>query len=59
VLVLTRLENESILIGENIVVTLIEIRGNKVRLGIQAPKDVRILRTELMQLDPKPEDTAE
>ena len=38
-LVLSRKKNESIIINDNITVTVIEIRGDKVRLGIEAPKD--------------------
>jgi carbon storage regulator CsrA len=34
-------------IGNGITVTVVEIRGNQVRLGIEAPKDVRVLREEL------------
>lgn len=46
-LVLTREPNESIRIGDDITVTVQEIRGNRVRLGIQAPREILILRTEL------------
>lgn len=46
-LVLTRKLNESIVIDENIVVTVVEIRRDKVRLGIQAPKEVRVNRQEV------------
>lgn len=48
-LVLSRKKNESIVIGENVVVTVIEIRGDKVRLGIEAPKDVAVHRKEIME----------
>ncbi len=48
-LVLSRKKNESIVIGENVVVTVIEIRGDKVRLGIDAPKDVAVHRKEVME----------
>lgn len=47
-LVLSRRENESIAIGDGINVTVVEIRGNRVRLAIEAPKEVRVLRTELV-----------
>jgi carbon storage regulator len=47
-LVLTRKLNESICIGDNIRLTVVEIRGNKVRLGIEAPQDVRVHREELI-----------
>lgn len=46
-LVLSRKKNESIVICDNIVVTVIEIRGDKVRLGIEAPKDVTVHRREV------------
>ena len=48
-LVLSRKATECINIGDNIVVTLLEIRGNKVRIGIDAPKEVHVLRGELRQ----------
>ena len=50
-LVLSRKKNESIIINDNITVTVIEIRGDKVRLGIEAPRDVCILRKELSDHD--------
>jgi len=46
-LVLSRKTNESIVIGENIVVTVVDIRGDKVRLGIQAPREVSVHRREV------------
>jgi carbon storage regulator len=46
-LVLSRKPNESIILGDSIVVTVLRIEGNKVRLGIQAPSNVPILRREL------------
>lgn len=48
-LVLTRKLNEAIKIGDDIEVTIIEIHGNKIKLGIIAPKDVLVLRSELEQ----------
>lgn len=45
-LVLSRYEDESIVIGDDIVVTVVEIRGGKVRLGIEAPRDVPVDRSE-------------
>lgn len=46
-LVLTRRVNESIVINGNIVVTLLEIEGDKVKIGIAAPREVAIFRKEL------------
>jgi carbon storage regulator len=48
-LVLTRKRGESILIGDDIRITLVQIKGQGVRLGIECPKDVKILREELTQ----------
>jgi carbon storage regulator len=46
-LILTRKAGETILIGENISVTVVEIRGRQVRLGIDAPADILVLREEM------------
>ena len=46
-LVLSRKKNESIVIRDDIVITVIEIRGDKVRLGIEAPKEVPVHRREV------------
>lgn len=46
-LVLSRRCNESIVIGGQIKVTVTEIHGNQVRLGVDAPKDVRVDREEI------------
>jgi carbon storage regulator len=48
-LVLSRQRDESIIIGENIVVTIVDIRGDKVRLGIQAPVEVPVHRREVFE----------
>jgi carbon storage regulator len=47
-LVLSRRFQEKIFIGENIVITIVEIVPGRVRLGIEAPRDVAIYRQELM-----------
>ncbi len=47
-LVLSRHENEAIVIGGCIKVTVVEIRGQQIRLGIEAPKDVPVRRKELV-----------
>jgi carbon storage regulator len=46
-LVLSRKKNESIVINNDIVVTVVEVRGDKVRLGIVAPKEVPVHRQEV------------
>ena len=47
-LVLTRKPNQSIRIGNGITINVVRVRGNTVQLGIQAPKEVQILRSELV-----------
>ncbi len=46
-LVLSRRETERIKLGDSIVVTVVRVTGDRVRLGIEAPRDVRVLRCEL------------
>lgn len=46
-LVLSRHRDESIIINDNITVTVVDIRGDKVRLGVSAPKDVPVNRKEI------------
>ena len=46
-LVLSRKKNESIVIDDQIKITVVEIRGDKVRLGIEAPREVPIHRSEV------------
>ncbi|MDR0871802.1 MAG: carbon storage regulator CsrA [Planctomycetaceae bacterium] len=46
-LVLSRKKNESVVINDNITIVVVEIRGDKVRLGIEAPKDVPVHRKEI------------
>ena len=41
---------ESIHLGDSVVVTVLEIRSNRVRIGIDAPKEVRVLRSELQDV---------
>jgi carbon storage regulator len=48
-LVLSRKKNESIIINNDITVTVVEIRGDKVRLGIVAPKEVPVHRQEVYE----------
>ena len=53
-LVLSRRENERIRLGDSIVITVVRVAGDKVRLGIEAPSDVRILRDELLPHETAP-----
>ena len=46
-LVLSRKKNESIVINDDITVVVVEIRGDKVRLGVEAPKEVPVHRREV------------
>jgi carbon storage regulator len=50
VLVLTRKAKESITIGNDIQITVLEVRGNQVRLGIRAPRNTPVNRTEIYDL---------
>lgn len=50
-LVLSRRESQRIQLGNSIVVTIVRVKGDRVRLGIEAPNDVRVLRGEL---EPEP-----
>jgi carbon storage regulator len=48
-LILTRKEGEGIRLGENIRIVLVQLKGNQVRLGIECPSTMRVLREELYQ----------
>jgi carbon storage regulator len=48
-LVLSRKRNESVIINDNIVVTVVDVRGDKVRIGIEAPRDVSVHRQEVLE----------
>lgn len=48
-LVLSRKKNESIVIGDKIKIVVVEVRGDKVRLGIDAPSDVAVHRQEVYE----------
>ena len=48
-LVLSRQRDESIMIGDKVVVTIVDIRGDKVRLGIQAPAEIPVHRQEVYE----------
>ena len=62
-LVLSRKKNESIVINDDITIVVVEIRGDKVRLGIEAPKEVPVHRREIFDAihrndNPPPPDEA-
>jgi carbon storage regulator len=48
-LVLSRTRDESIIIGDNVVVTVVDVRGDKVKLGIDAPQDISVHRREVYE----------
>ncbi|MEQ7050351.1 carbon storage regulator CsrA [Paenibacillus alvei] len=48
-LVLTRAKGQKIMIGQDIVLTVVEVNGDQVRLGIEAPSDVSVYREEIYQ----------
>ena len=56
-LILTRRAGESLRIADGIVVTIVETKGNQVRVGIEAPQDVTVLREELAERQ-EPSDAA-
>ena len=47
-LVLSRKETESIRVGDSIVITIVRVSGDKVRIGIEAPREVPVIRNELL-----------
>lgn len=47
-LVLTRRKNQSIVIGDGITITVLDVKGDNIRLGITAPRDVQVFREELL-----------
>jgi len=48
-LVLSRQKDESIMIGDEVEITIVDVRGNKVRLGITAPKSIPVHRREVYE----------
>ncbi len=60
-LVLSRFRNESIMVGDDIVITVVDIRGDKVRIGVEAPQIVAVHRQEVYDAinreNEKPDDT--
>lgn len=64
-LILSRSKNESIIVNGNIRVVVLDIRGDKVQLGVEAPKDVPVFRSEVLKNSlwdfraPCPEETSD
>lgn len=58
-LVLSRKKNESIVINDDITIVVVEIRGDKVRLGVEAPKEVPVHRNEVYEAIRRSQQTAE
>ena len=57
-LILTRKVGETLTIGDNIEVTVLEVRGGQVRIGVSAPRDVVVNRKEILnRLNPESEKT--
>ena len=54
-LVLSRKENERLRVGESIILTIVEVNGERVKVGIEAPKNIPIVRDEILNAksDPK------
>ncbi|MBN1816174.1 MAG: carbon storage regulator CsrA [Sedimentisphaerales bacterium] len=48
-LVLSRQKDESIMIGDNVEITVVDVRGDKVRLGINAPREISVHRKEVYE----------
>jgi carbon storage regulator len=48
-LVLSRQKDESIMVGDNVEITIVDVRGDKVRLGITAPKEIPVHRREVYE----------
>lgn len=50
-LILTRRVGESLVIGDDVKITVLGVKGNQVRIGVNAPKDVSVHREEILQRD--------
>jgi carbon storage regulator len=58
-LILTRRIGESVMIGDDVTITVLRVKGNQVRLGVNAPKNVSVQREEILQRmqDDRPDDS--
>ena len=54
-LILTRRTGEALMIGDDVTVRVLGVKGNQVRIGVDAPDDVVVVREELLESDKKPE----
>lgn len=57
-LILTRRVGETLMIGQDVTVTVLGVKGNQVRIGINAPKDVSVHREEIFQRIKQEQDTS-
>ncbi|MCW9715798.1 MULTISPECIES: carbon storage regulator CsrA [Avibacterium] len=57
-LILTRKVGESLLIGDEISITILSVRGNQIKVGVNAPKEVSVYREEIYQRMKKQDDTS-
>lgn len=48
-LILTRRVGETLMVGDNVAITVLGVKGNQVRIGVNAPKDVAVHREEIFQ----------
>ena len=58
-LVLSRKAEQKILIGPDVVLTVMVVKGNLVKIGIEAPRNVRVLRSELLNQDSESKDSTD
>lgn len=59
-LILTRRQGESIIVGDNVRITVISVKGNQVRIGVEAPRSVSVQRQEIVgKKDLAPEEDLE
>lgn len=55
-LVLTRRLNESFYVGDNVNITVLEVKGSQVKIGIEAPREIQIVRDDVKSAVAKPHD---
>jgi len=57
-LVLSRKAGQKLQIGDNVTITILEVHGNTVRVGVEAPREIRVLRGELDSWQDQPQKVA-